>query len=128
MSFTENDRKFRSEKGKSFHDKSAHDGAPFAFAIAAALKVDFGAAPASVKRIARLAGANERTARNWLEGRNGPSGESLVCLMQHSDAVFETVLTLSRRYHVTGAMHLRALREHLLFVAAAIDEIERSPT
>ena len=128
MSFTENDRIFRSKKGKSFHGEGDHDAAPLVGAIAAALKVDFGAAPASVKQIARLTGSNERAVRNWLDGKNGPSSENLVALMQHSDAVFQIVLALSHRNRLAAALRLANLRENLLTAIAAIDAIEPRPT
>lgn len=124
MSFTENDRKFRSRIGKSFHDGGGYDGPPFGETIAAALKAEFGSAPSAVKRVARLAAANERTARNWIEGRNGPSGDHLVRLMRHSDAVFDLVLSLSRRDRVVVGAMLMNLREHLVAVTAAIDSMD----
>jgi hypothetical protein len=45
----------------------------------------------------RWTGANERTAKNWLSGVNGPSGEHLLRLIENSDRVFECVLRLSGR-------------------------------
>jgi hypothetical protein len=125
MSFTENDRNLRSKKGKSFHDGGGYDGAAFVTAIAEALRAEFGAAPASLKRIARLTRSNERAVRNWIEGKNGPSGANLVALIQHSDAVFEMVLALSHRKHLTAAIHLTELRAHLLIAVAAIDAVEQ---
>jgi hypothetical protein len=124
MSFTENDRKLRSKTGKSFPNGGRYDGPPFVGAITEALKVDFGGGPSSVKRIARLTRTNERAVRNWFEGRNGPSGENLVSLMHHSDAVFGAVLALSRRDQLTAGLMLGGLREHLMAAVAAIDAVE----
>jgi len=125
MSLTKNDRKLQSENGKSFHEEGGYDGPPLVGAIAEALRADFGTAPAAVKRIARLTQANERAARNWIEGKNGPSGIHLVCLMQHSDAVFGRVLELSGRHSASAAIHLRELREHLITAVAVIDAMDQ---
>jgi hypothetical protein len=65
--------------------------------IAAALRREYGELPATVKRIAQLANAKERTVKNWLAVNNGPSGDNLVSLMRHSDQVLEVVLRLSGR-------------------------------
>jgi hypothetical protein len=124
MSFTENDRKLRSKTGKSFHDRDGYDGPPFVAAIAEALKADFGATPSSVKRVARLTSANERAVRNWFDARNGLSGENLVSLMHHSDAVFGAVLALSRRGQLASGVMLAGLRLHLMAAVTAIDAIE----
>ncbi|MGZ6037864.1 MAG: hypothetical protein ACXWKR_04290 [Phenylobacterium sp.] len=121
MSFTENDRKFRSKIGKSFPSGDGYDSRPFALAIAGALKADFGSAPSAVKRVARLTTANERTVRNWFEGKNGPSGENLVSLMQHSDAVLGVALALSGRGQVAAGLAMVALRDQLVAAVAIID-------
>ncbi len=99
MSFTENDRNFRSDLGKTFPlaSEAALDSGAFQAAIATALRTDFGGAPAAVKRLARATGANGRTVRNWFEARNGPSGHHLVALMRHSPSVAEAVLGMSGR-------------------------------
>jgi hypothetical protein len=98
MSFSRNGRNFRAGSGRNFPiDPSADTEASFAAAIADALHRDFGNAPAHVKHIARLTGANARTVQNWLHARNGPSGASLVVLMRHSDEVTAAVLKLSER-------------------------------
>jgi hypothetical protein len=65
--------------------------------IAAALRREYGDLPATVKQIARLANAKERTVKNWLAANNGPSGDKLVALMRHSDQVLEVVLRMSGR-------------------------------
>src|ERR1035437_7010954 len=97
MSFTENDRNFRSDSGKTFPvaGSPAFDSAAFQAAIASGLRRDFGGTTAAIKRLARLVKANERGVRNWFEAKNGPSGEHLVMLMHHSPAVLETVLAMS---------------------------------
>ncbi|MDH7639965.1 hypothetical protein [Sphingomonas oryzagri] len=74
--------------------------------IAAALRREFGDLPATVKRIAQLANARERTVKNWLAGNNGPCGDKLVALMRHSDQVLEVVLRLSGRADLLRAARM----------------------
>ena len=95
--------------------------------IAEALKADFGSAPAAVKRVARMTQANERAVRNWFDGKNGPSGENLVTLIQHSDAVFGVVLGLSQRRQFAIGVGLVDLRLHLIAAVAAIDAVQVEP-
>jgi len=45
----------------------------------------------------RWTGVNDRTVKNWLTGRNGPSGEHLIELIRHSDVTFKTMLRLTCR-------------------------------
>ncbi|WP_293678302.1 hypothetical protein [uncultured Phenylobacterium sp.] len=122
MSFTENDRKLQPESGRSF--PPSREATPFNESIASALKADFGSARSVVKHVARLTGANDRTVRNWFEGNNGPSGENLVSLMRHSDAVMDVVLLLSRRGRSARGVALLTLRDKLSDAVAAIDAIE----
>jgi len=122
MSFHKSDRKFQSKKGKSFPDRAAHNGQRFAEAIARALKEEFGAGPSAVKTVARLTEANERAARNWLEGKNGPNGEYLVRLIRNSDVVLESLLALAGRSDRALIINLDGLRAQLVETIAAIDE------
>lgn len=123
MSFQKMDRNFQSKKGKSFHVENGQDNRPFAVSIAMAMLEEWGASPSARKEVARLTSANDRTVRNWFDGLNGPSGENLIALLRHSDAVFETVLDLSgRRASLTGEAIL-SLREQLDALVHAIDEL-----
>lgn len=121
MSFTKNDRKVQSKIGKAF--PTDYDGLRFPNAIAIALKEDFGATTSAVKRVARLAKANERAVRNWFEAKNGPSGENLICLMNHSDAILKAVLHLSNRAPPAGS--LAGVRRYLMEALAEVDVLER---
>src|SRR5271163_523715 len=103
MSRPKNDRKFQSESGKTFQDL---DTKGFVSAIAIALKAEFGATPSALKTLAQLTHSNERAARNWLEGENGPSGSNLVTLMRHSDRVLRAVLELADRRDLVLAADL----------------------
>ena len=101
MSLTKNDRKLRSRSGKSIRRLTVPTGPKFTAAIAEVLKAEFGNTAGAAKRIGRLTARNERTARNWLEGRNGPSAENLVALMSQSDQVLRVVLELAGKSELT---------------------------
>ncbi|WP_404515537.1 hypothetical protein [Bradyrhizobium ottawaense] len=64
-----------------------------------------------MKIVAAWTGANERTVKNWFAGHYGPSGDHLVTLIKHCDAVLMAVLSM-------------ADREQLL-ISAKIEDIER---
>lgn len=121
MSFTENDRKVRSKTGISFPE-GRYDDLPYRAVIADVLATEYGSVRSAVKSLARLTDTNERAVRNWFEGKNGPSGESLIQLMRHSDATFGAVLELCRRSR-PAKPELAELRIHLAAALVAIDAI-----
>jgi hypothetical protein len=121
MSFHKEDRTFQSKKGKSFHVPEGYADRPFADVIGAAMRSEWGATPSARKEIGRITRANERAVRNWFEGRNGPSGENLVLLIRHSDAVLESVLILSGRHHLVHAAGVFGLRDRMKELVDAID-------
>jgi len=84
MSFTKEDRNFRSENGNSFPAGERYNG--FVDAVALAIKAEFGATPSTAKRVARLVSANERCVRNWLDGKNGPR----VTVEGYGDSAFNS--------------------------------------
>jgi hypothetical protein len=120
-------RTFQSFSGKSFHaaDPGPLDSMAFASAISTALREDYGDTHAAVKTIARLTGANQRSAKNWLEARNGPSGQSLIALCRHSDRVFEAVVRMSGREAVLKAKKVIDARRKLREIIAVLDELDR---
>jgi hypothetical protein len=128
MSFTENDRKLQSKSGKSFPIGDQQVGPSFTQTIASALKTEFGGGPSAVKAVARITGANERAVRNWFEGKNGPSGENLIILIQRSDTVLKTVLSLANRRDLVVVASLAGLRRQLIDAVAAIDDLQQSDT
>jgi hypothetical protein len=126
MSRPKNDRKLQSESGKTFQDP---DPEGFVRAIAVALKTEFGATPSALKTVAQLTRSNERAVRNWLDGKNGPSGCNLVILMRHSDRVLGTVLELADRRDLRLAVGLTTLRARLIDTVAEIDRLSsREPS
>jgi hypothetical protein len=108
MSRPKNDRKVQSESGKTFQDP---DTESFVRARAGALEAEFGATPSALKTVAQLTHSNERTVRNWLEGKNGPTG------------VLGTVLELADRRDLGLAVGLTSLRARLIDAVAEIDRL-----
>ncbi|WP_114954980.1 hypothetical protein [Sphingosinicella terrae] len=93
----------------------------YAEAIAEALRTELGASHRATKTLMRWTGASERTAKNWLSGRYGPSGYHLVQLARESDIVLATVLALAgRNHHMVGA-ELLGMRDALARVVQLID-------
>ena len=50
-----------------------------------------------IKMAMRWTGASERTVKYWLAGERGPSGDHLIALARHSDAVLFVLLALAGR-------------------------------
>lgn len=75
----------------------AADQARYRRAIADALSRELGPTYQAIKTAMRWTGASERTVKYWLSGERGPSGEHLILLAQHSDAVLVTLLTIAGR-------------------------------
>ena len=123
MSWSKNDRKVQSKSGKTFPKTTVYAGAPFAAEIAEALRAEFGGSPSAVKTIGRLTARNERAVRNWFEGKNGPSAENLVTLIQHSDEVLNAVLRLAGRQELAMASDLSRLQEQMRAAVQAMDEL-----
>ena len=132
MSFPENDRTFQSESGKTFPKNIPPDELAQALipAIAQALREDFGVGSGAVKRLSRLLNANDRAARNWIEGKNAPSAEHLVALMGYSDAVLGVVLDLAGRRQVLAGLKLDGaivrMREALAILETSMDRNHQS--
>jgi hypothetical protein len=91
--------------------------------ISAALRMDYGDTHAAVKTIVGLTGANARTAKNWLQARNGPNGESLVVLCRYSDQVLATVLGLAGRERILRMKALGDAQEKLRDILLLLDHL-----
>jgi hypothetical protein len=125
MSRPKSNRILQSSSGISIPDGAGRLGsAGFATAIAQALRREFGLTKSAVKDIVKLTSANERAIKNWLQGRNGPSGEFLILLCRHSDEVLETVLFLSGRTDLIAAKKFVDAKQKLREILASIDEME----
>jgi hypothetical protein len=101
--------------------RRAAGDALYAPAIALTLQKELGETHRAVKILMRWTGACERTVKNWLAGSAGPSGENLVALLRHSDAVLDAVLELSGREEMAGALTLSSIRDTLVDGIARID-------
>ncbi|UUQ67778.1 hypothetical protein NLK61_14475 [Pseudomonas fuscovaginae UPB0736] len=93
----------------------------YAAGLAAALTEELGSTRQAVKTLMRWTDANERTAKNWLNGTTGPRGEYLARLIHHSDGALMTFLTMSAREGVAIAIELPSIRAELSIALEAID-------
>ncbi len=91
--------------------------------IAAALHRELGDTHRAVKTTMRWTGASERTAKNWIAGSHGPSGEHLIALMRHSDEVLIGLLTLAGRGEAIVALRLVEMRDRLEEIRQLIDVV-----
>jgi len=69
-------------------------------AMAMALHEELGSTSRAIKMAMRWTGASERTVKYWLAGERGPSGDHLIALARHSDAVLFMLLALAGRHVV----------------------------
>src|SRR3954451_2477717 len=101
--------------GKRFPnaDDRGATGLTYAGAIAGALRGELGETHQAIKSVMRWTGAGERSAKNWLGGTCGPSGEHLLSLIRHSDAVLLAVLQFCGREVLTPQVSLSQLRSAL---------------
>lgn len=76
------------------------DGVPsdYRAAIALALHAELGSTHRAIKTAMRWTGASERTVKYWFAGERGPSGEHLILLARHSDAIVLVLLALAERW------------------------------
>ena len=112
------------EMGKELHQAVAENGSEiYAQAIAVALRDDLGATHQAIKSAMRWTGASERTVKYWFAGTVGPSGEHLIALARHSDAVLTVFLRKAGRHNYADTMHLIEARKVLSEVLTTIQEI-----
>jgi chloramphenicol 3-O-phosphotransferase len=104
------------KKGKVFPPSTGMPSGAisYATAIGQALRQELGGTNQAIKVLVRWTGANERTVKNWLTGRNGPSGEHLVALIRHSSIALNTVLYLADRKQAIVGEELAQTREMLV--------------
>jgi hypothetical protein len=79
----------------------------YAVAISKALQQDLGNTHRTIKTLTGWTSAAERTVKNWLSGRSGPSGKHLLALICYSDEVLEATLLLSGRRHLLASVKTR---------------------
>lgn len=113
------------KKGKVFPggDSRGHDKADYAMMIAEALREQLGTSHQGIKTAMRWTGAGERTVKNWFAGTNGPSGEHLIALARHSDAVLDMFLLMAGRRSAIAGEKLVEARIKLAEALASIDTL-----
>jgi hypothetical protein len=125
MSFQKTGRKLRPNYDKTFPVSSAKIetkvNSSFATEISDVLHRAFGGSGKSIKTVMKYTGAGERTVKNWFEGKNGPNGENLIKLAQHSDEVLETLLMLAGRNDILAGKLLVDARDKLVEMIEIID-------
>lgn len=97
--------------------------AAYALEIAKALRAELGGSHRAIKTLMRWTQASERTAKCWLAGTSGPSGEHLLALVRNSDAVLERVLALAGRKPILEPKHLESLKVAMASTTLAIDAL-----
>lgn len=112
------------KKGSSFPiGRTALTEAEFAQVIASALKVEFGSARNGTKIITKWTGVSDRTAKNWLNGTNSPSGVHLVLLARESNAVLKALMLMADRPEMSLGASLLSLRRLLTETISALDQM-----
>ena len=112
------------KKGKRFPNRDGKGSAGLSYprAIAAALRGELGDTHQAIKIVMRWTGAGERSAKNWVGGTRGPTGEHLLSLIRHSDEVLNAVLRLTGREAVLPQTSLRQ-RSGLVKIIENIDKL-----
>ena len=120
-------RNFRTKTGKTFPKSSGNIKASefddYTSAITKTLRYAYGENRGAAKSLMRITGAGERTVKNWLEGKNAPSGENLIELVRHSDEVLETILLITGRHEILTMKMMLNVRDDLVQMVALIDEL-----
>lgn len=112
------------KKGKSFPiARDTLTDAEFAQVIASALKVEFGSTRHAAKTIMKWTKVSQRTAKNWLNGTNAPSGVHLVLLARESNAVLKALMLMAERPEMSLGASILSLRRVLAETMAALDQM-----
>jgi len=112
------------KKGKGFPSTGGTRGElDYAASIATALRGELGDSHQAIKTVMRWTGATDRTAKNWVTGIRGPTGEHLISLARHSDAVFEVIIRAAGRESLLIALQLIDAREKLAAALEILDQL-----
>ncbi len=111
------------KRGKELHRGTLGSGvdAEFEQAIATALKGELGSTHRAIKTVMGWTGASERTVKHWFAGTHGPSGQYLIALARHSDAVMMYFLVAANRPSLSVNVQLISIRTKLLELVETID-------
>ena len=119
MSFPEKGKLFPNSGENGEHESDGVNG-DFVTAIRSALKRSLGNSRAGTKTVATWTGANDKTVKNWFQGKYGPSGKHLVDLIRHSDDVLEILLQMAGREDLMVAMKLAAAEQAITELLVAV--------
>jgi hypothetical protein len=112
------------KKGKGFPGTGGTRGElDYAASIATALRGELGDSHQAIKTVMRWTGATDRTAKNWVTGIRGPTGEHLISLARHSDAVFEVIIRAAGRESLLIALQLIDAREKPAVALEILDQL-----
>ncbi len=112
------------KKGRKFPiGRDTITDAEFAQVIGSALKVEFGSTRNAAKTIMKWTGVSGRTAKNWLNGTNAPSGVNLILLARESNAVLKAMMLMAQRPEMSLGANLISLKRLLADTMAALDEV-----
>jgi hypothetical protein len=112
------------KKGKGFPGTGGTRGElDYAASLATALRGELGDSHQAIKTVMRWTGATDRTAKNWVTGIRGPTGEHLISLARHSDAVFEVIIRAAGRESLLVALQLIDAREKLAAALKTLDQL-----
>lgn len=92
----------------------------YASVIALALRREFNTSRHAVKMLMRWTGASERTAKNWLTARRGPSGQDLISLARHSGEVMQAFFVMTGRTELDDSTQFE-IRELLMRAIELLD-------
>lgn len=113
------------KEGTLLHRASAksRSGVNYRAAIAAALRKELGRSRGATKTVMQWTNASERSVKNWFAGSKGPSGENLIMLVRHSDAVWIAMAGLFGRQNRVPDDKLLAVRGKLDDAIRSLDRI-----
>lgn len=110
-------------RGKGLQASGCPSAVLYASAIASALRTELGQTHQATKTIMKWTGVSDRTAKNWLSGAYGPSGNHLIQLACESDAILNTLLVMAGRQQYLIGADLLAIREALIQATSRIEAV-----
>lgn len=90
------------------------DPLTFAAVISLALKRAKADEQISIKIVANWTGANERTVKNWFNGKFGPNGDHLMILANHCDEVMDAIIQMSGRNSLSIFLRIDSIEKNLV--------------
>ncbi len=101
------------------------DPLTFASVISLALKRAKENGKISIKIVANWTGANERTVKNWFNGKFGPNGDHLMVLANQCDEVMDAIIQMSGRNLLSVSLRMDSIEENLVSALKHIRSIRK---